>query len=80
MHGRYFELKGYDSKEVSNYVSDRRGQYLGFGIVAGALESVPFISRFFTFSNTVGAALWAVANERRLLSKQKKGLKRLALN
>ncbi|KAJ4999446.1 Outer spore wall protein RRT8 [Colletotrichum sp. SAR 10_66] len=30
-----------------------------FGLVATALEMIPFVSIFFTFTNTVGAALWA---------------------
>jgi len=30
-----------------------------FGTVATLLELIPFASIFFTFTNTVGAALWA---------------------
>ncbi|CAN6641431.1 hypothetical protein TRVA0_018S02322 [Trichomonascus vanleenenianus] len=65
LHGRYFELKQMDSKELDAYVKDRRGQYWGFGIIAGMLENVPFMGFAFTFTNVVGAALWAAAVERK---------------
>lgn len=42
----------------------RKGPYTGFGIVATLLEMVPVLGIFFTFTNTVGAALWAADLER----------------
>lgn len=65
-HRRYFELRGMDEKAIQAWVSDRRAQYMGFGIVAGALESVPFIGLVFSFTNTVAGALWAITVERRM--------------
>lgn len=35
-----------------------------FGVVAFLLEMIPFVSLSFAFTNTVGAALWAVDLER----------------
>jgi hypothetical protein len=35
-----------------------------FGVVAFALEMVPFANLVFAFTNTVGAALWAADLER----------------
>lgn len=67
-HRRYFELKGFDQLKEEQYVRDHRGQYLGFGMVSAALESLPVIGLFFAFTNTTGAALWAVNAERRILS------------
>lgn len=65
-HKRYFELKGFDDKAEKSWVAERRAQYMGFGIVAGALESVPLVGIFFSFTNVVGGALWAVTVEQRL--------------
>ena len=33
---------------------------MGYGVVALWLELFPFINMFFMFTNTLGAALWAV--------------------
>jgi hypothetical protein len=65
-HRRYFELKGFDARQEEGYVRERRGQYMGFGIMAAALESTPIIGLFFAYTNTAGAALWSVAIEKRL--------------
>lgn len=76
-HQRYFELKGMDEKAVKSWVSDRRAQYMGFGIVAGALESVPFVGLVFSFTNTVAGALWAITVERRIQQQAIKPKRRL---
>lgn len=70
-HSRYFELKRFDGKETDHYVRSRRGQYWGFGMIAGALETVPLIGFIFTFTNTVGAAIWASQIETRLINKSR---------
>lgn len=79
-HRRYFYLKGLSSAEESHFVRARRGQYTGFGLVSGLLETVPVLGSFFLFTNTVSAALWAAniehglrrqATSVRLLGKKK---------
>ena len=38
--------------------------WCSFGVTSFVLEMVPFVSLVFTFTNTVGAALWAADLER----------------
>lgn len=45
-------------------------KYKSFGIVTVLLELVPLASIFFAFTNTVGAALWAVDFEKRNVNAQ----------
>lgn len=59
-HTRYFALKGYDKRQIRAVFKHNTGAYMGFGIIALLLESIPFISIFFMFTNTIGGALWAV--------------------
>jgi uncharacterized protein involved in cysteine biosynthesis len=59
VHGRYFQLKNWSSSQQSEWLKEHAGPYTGFGIVATLLELVPFANIFFTFTNAVGAALWA---------------------
>ncbi|KAJ5281019.1 hypothetical protein N7478_006391 [Penicillium angulare] len=59
LHARYFQLKGWNSLEREEWVEKNRGAYTGFGIAAFALEMIPFASIIFSFTNTVGASLWA---------------------
>ncbi|WYZ45603.1 hypothetical protein EsH8_VIII_000919 [Colletotrichum jinshuiense] len=59
VHGRYFQLKNWSSSRRADWLKRHSGPYTAFGLVATALEMVPFVSVFFTFSNAVGAALWA---------------------
>jgi len=60
VHGRYFQLKRWSSAQQESYLEQHVGPYTAFGVVATFLEMVPFVSIFFSFTNTVGAALWAV--------------------
>lgn len=62
-HARYFTLKGYDHEMIKTIYKQRKGEYLGFGLVANLLETIPILSLLFMFTNTIGAALWAVAIE-----------------
>ncbi|KAJ5825388.1 hypothetical protein N7474_002526 [Penicillium riverlandense] len=64
LHARYFQLKGWDSIKQDEWVTKNRGAYTGLGIAACMLEMVPFASIFFSFTNTVGAALWAADLEK----------------
>ncbi|KAF2757495.1 hypothetical protein EJ05DRAFT_391545 [Pseudovirgaria hyperparasitica] len=64
-HTRYFQLKGMSASQKDKYVEDRKAAYTSFGVVATLLEMVPFAGIFFSFTNTVGAALWAADLEQR---------------
>ncbi|KAK4189191.1 hypothetical protein QBC35DRAFT_152757 [Podospora australis] len=59
VHDRYFQLKGWSEAKKSDWVGKHKGAYTGFGTVATLLEMVPVASILFSFTNTVGAALWA---------------------
>ncbi|KAI6247853.1 Outer spore wall protein RRT8 [Erysiphe necator] len=71
VHNRYFQLKNWNRSEVNEWIYQKAAQYIMFGLVASALEMVPFVSIFFTFTNTVGAALWAVDIEHQQLKNKK---------
>ncbi|KAF2271192.1 hypothetical protein CC78DRAFT_528103 [Lojkania enalia] len=64
-HARYFQLKQMGKKERDAFVDQRKAAYTGFGVPAVLLELVPVAGIFFTFTNTVGAALWASDMEQR---------------
>ncbi|THH09730.1 hypothetical protein EW145_g1794 [Phellinidium pouzarii] len=53
-HLRYFQLKGFDNTQKDK-----------FGTMAMAMNLVPLASIFFTFTSTVGAALWAAEIEKK---------------
>ncbi|PFH58472.1 hypothetical protein XA68_13630 [Ophiocordyceps unilateralis] len=59
VHGRYFQLKKWSASQRSHWLDEHIGPYTAFGLVATLLEMIPLASIFFTFTNTVGAALWA---------------------
>ncbi|TDZ18254.1 Outer spore wall protein RRT8 [Colletotrichum orbiculare MAFF 240422] len=59
VHGRYFQLKNWSSSRRADWLKKHTGPYTAFGLVATVLEMIPFASIIFTFTNTVGAALWA---------------------
>ncbi|KAF8516049.1 hypothetical protein JB92DRAFT_2912199 [Gautieria morchelliformis] len=63
-HSRYFQLKGYDHRRTEQEIERRRGGYIAFGTAAVALNLIPLASIFFTFTSTVGAALWAAEIEK----------------
>lgn len=65
-HRRYFHLKGYSNGQI-HYIWKRKSHfYFAYGVVALSLEAIPFANILFTFTNTVGAALWAIDIERRM--------------
>lgn len=43
----------------------KTNETLRFGLVATGLELIPFASMIFSFTNTVGAALWAADIEKK---------------
>ncbi|CAL3968014.1 unnamed protein product [Diplocarpon coronariae] len=59
VHTRYFQLKRWSSSQREAWLKENMAPYTAFGTVATLLELIPFASIFFTFTNTVGAALWA---------------------
>lgn len=59
VHDRYFQLKRWSAERKSSWLAEHTGPYAAFGTVATLLELVPIASIFFSFTNTVGAALWA---------------------
>ncbi|KAK3393137.1 hypothetical protein B0H63DRAFT_11301 [Podospora didyma] len=59
VHDRYFQLKKWSASQRSSWLSEHTGPYAAFGTVATLLEMVPVASILFSFTNTVGAALWA---------------------
>jgi len=58
-HARYFQLKGWSASQRDAFVETNKAAYTSFGLVATLLETVPVVNIFFTFTNQVGAALWA---------------------
>ncbi|KGQ00928.1 hypothetical protein PAAG_12398 [Paracoccidioides lutzii Pb01] len=52
-------LKGWDGKRREAWVSAHKAAYTSFGAAAFVLEMVPFASLAFSYTNTVGGALWA---------------------
>ncbi|ROT37658.1 hypothetical protein SODALDRAFT_280111 [Sodiomyces alkalinus F11] len=57
VHGRW------SASQSQDWLKRHSGPYTAFGLVATGLEMIPFASMFFSFSNTVGAALWAADME-----------------
>ncbi|KAF2841392.1 hypothetical protein M501DRAFT_1000584 [Patellaria atrata CBS 101060] len=70
-HDRYFQLKGMSKSQREAWVEKKKAAYTSFGIPAVLLEMVPVAGIFFSFTNTVGAALWAAD-----LEKASNGLKK----
>lgn len=63
-HARYFQLKGWNSTQREEWIATNRAAYTGLGMAAFLLEMVPFASMVFSFTNTVGAAMWAADLEK----------------
>lgn len=59
VHSRYFQLKKWSVSRQTDWLRIHVAPYTAFGLVATILEMIPFVSILFTFTNTVGAALWA---------------------
>jgi len=58
-HARYFQLKGFDATTRKGFIERHRPEYTAFGIAALTFNFIPIVGLVFTFTNTVGAALWA---------------------
>lgn len=59
VHSRYFQLKKWSNSQREEWLKENTAPYTAFGTVATLLELIPFASILFSFTNTVGAALWA---------------------
>lgn len=59
VHSRYFQLKNWSHSQREEWLKENTAAYTAFGTVATLLELIPVVSIFFSFTNTVGAALWA---------------------
>ncbi|KAH2955148.1 hypothetical protein KXW00_000881 [Aspergillus fumigatus] len=57
-------LKGWDERKREEWVKKNQGGYTGFGMAAFLFEMIPFASLMFSFTNAVGAALWATDMEK----------------
>ncbi|KAJ5561829.1 hypothetical protein N7535_003708 [Penicillium sp. DV-2018c] len=64
LHTRYFQLKGWNESRREEWIANNRGAYTGLGMAACVLEMVPFASIPLSFTNAVGAALWAADLEK----------------
>ncbi|OAQ29231.1 hypothetical protein K457DRAFT_32396 [Linnemannia elongata AG-77] len=64
IHRRYFDMKRMTEDERKEWIRQRQADYTAFAFVSQALELVPFLGVLFGFTNTIGAALWAVDLER----------------
>jgi hypothetical protein len=63
----YFELKGLSFMEQYRYVRTCKHEYTYFGGMACLLSSIPLVGFFLSFTNVVGAALWAIDMEEELI-------------
>jgi len=61
-------LKNYTQKQAHAFVERNKPKYIAFGIVAMLLQLIPGMSIFFVYTNTVGAALWAIELEKKGLA------------
>ncbi|KAL7311518.1 hypothetical protein PS15m_009272 [Mucor circinelloides] len=67
-HKRYFQLYKWTSEQRQRRIETYFWQYQRFGLVATALEMLPFVGYLFMYTNQVGAALWAMdLHDRKLL-------------
>jgi hypothetical protein len=83
IHDRYFQLKRWSASQRSEWLAQHTGPYTAFGTVATLLEMVPVASIFFSFTNTVGAALWAAdieAKDSQMAKSTAPGLRETAKN
>ncbi|KAI0664254.1 hypothetical protein C8Q70DRAFT_1041921 [Cubamyces menziesii] len=62
-HARYFQLKGFSKSQRASFVEHRRAEYTAFGMATLLFNFVPIVGLLFSFTNTVGAALWAAELE-----------------
>ncbi|KAI8080085.1 uncharacterized protein BX664DRAFT_362195 [Halteromyces radiatus] len=59
-HRRYFDMYQWSNTRRQQHINRLYWQYHQFGMVASALEMVPFFGFFFAYTNQVGAAMLVV--------------------
>ncbi|RPD59082.1 hypothetical protein L226DRAFT_465698 [Lentinus tigrinus ALCF2SS1-7] len=64
-HSHYFELKGFSKSQRTAFVENKRAEYTAFGMMTLLFNFIPLVGLLFSFTNTVGAALWAAQLEAR---------------
>ncbi|KAL1683497.1 hypothetical protein EV122DRAFT_201305 [Schizophyllum commune] len=64
-HARYFQLKKFSATARTAFIERYRAAYTGFGAAALALNLIPVVGLAFSFTTTVGAALWAADLEKK---------------
>ncbi|KAI8996608.1 hypothetical protein BD414DRAFT_434599 [Trametes punicea] len=62
-HSHYFQLKGFSKSQRASFIENRRAEYTAFGMATLLFNFVPLVGLLFSFTNTVGAALWAAELE-----------------
>ncbi|KAH9951062.1 hypothetical protein B0H21DRAFT_350305 [Amylocystis lapponica] len=62
-HTRYFQLKGLTKGQRQAFVQRRRAEYTAFGTATLLFNFIPVVGLVFSFTNTVGAAMWAAQLE-----------------
>ncbi|KAL1941244.1 hypothetical protein VTO73DRAFT_7456 [Trametes versicolor] len=62
-HTRYFQLKNLNKSQRASFVENRRAEYTAFGMSTLLFNFIPVVGLLFSFTNTVGAALWAAQLE-----------------
>ncbi|KZT67340.1 hypothetical protein DAEQUDRAFT_673460 [Daedalea quercina L-15889] len=62
-HSRYFQLKGFSKNQRQTFVGRRRGEYTVFGAATLLFNYIPLVGFLFSFTNTIGAAMWAAQLE-----------------
>ncbi|KAH3902890.1 uncharacterized protein SCDLUD_000485 [Saccharomycodes ludwigii] len=56
---RYFQLLNMNKRQIEKVSHRHWGQFVSFGLVAGSLQMLPYVSLLFEFTNLTSAALWA---------------------
>ncbi|OCH85939.1 hypothetical protein OBBRIDRAFT_762169 [Obba rivulosa] len=62
-HARYFALKGWGKTQRKEFVRKREAEYTAFGVATMILNLIPFVGFVLTYTNTIGAAMWAAQLE-----------------
>ncbi|KAI0704512.1 hypothetical protein C8T65DRAFT_653774 [Cerioporus squamosus] len=62
-HSHYFELKGFSKNQRAAFIEQKRAEYTAFGMMTLLFNFIPLVGLLFSFTNTVGAALWAAQLE-----------------
>lgn len=56
---RFWQLSRQRPRQQKYYVKEQEGLYLSFGFVCQIMENIPIFGLFFTFTDTIGAAILA---------------------